>query len=54
MATLNNIEDNFDKYSFTSCVNRAISLIKARKNQMIKENYDFPISVESCRWRIEQ
>jgi len=39
---------------FKSCVNRAMQLIKNREAQIIEEGYEFPISVDSCRWAIEQ
>lgn len=47
-------DKSFDSNDFHSCVNRAMLLIKNREAQMIEEGYEFPISVDSCRWAIEQ
>lgn len=49
-----NFDKTFDSTSFSSCVQRAILLIKNREMQMIEEGYEWTINTESCRWAIEQ
>jgi hypothetical protein len=49
-----NFDKTFDSSDFSSCVQRAILLIKNRESQMIEEGYEWPINTESCRWAIEQ
>jgi len=47
-----NFDQTFNPNSFSSCVERAMLLIKNREAQMIEEGYDWPINTESCRWAI--
>lgn len=47
-------DKKFDKENFNHCVHRALLLIKNREAQMIENGYEFPISIDSCKWAIEQ
>ena len=47
-------DKKFDKENFNHCVNRALLLIKNREAQMTEDGYEFPISIDSCKWSIEQ
>lgn len=47
-------DKTFDSSDFRSCVKRAMLLIRNREAQMIEEGYQFPISVDSCKWAVEQ
>lgn len=49
-----NFDKTFNKDDFSSCVNRAMLLIKNREAQMKEEGHEWPIDTSSCRWAIEQ
>lgn len=49
-----NFDKTFNKDDFSSCVNRAMLLIRNREAQMRDEGYEWTINTESCKWAIEQ